>query len=218
MDRRKWKWLAVLAVLVAASLPLAVNAVSSRFSDVDDGNIFLADIEWMADSEVTRGCGGTEFCPKENVTREQMAAFMRRLSDYLTPEVTTISSSADSKLDLSDTQYVCKTLPWVPEHDFTMIMLANFSARLENSSGVAHLRATGAYRENGGAWLWFTPVFPNEVTVDPDEWFNITYQGHLDLNAGTSYEFSVLVQRPIFGGNLDPRLWECHMTLEYFPK
>lgn len=59
--------------------PIAVYA-SHQFGDVPNSNPFHADIDWLADAGVTKGCGGSNYCPKENVTREQMAAFMRRLS------------------------------------------------------------------------------------------------------------------------------------------
>ncbi len=71
----------VLAALVGAlvAVPIAVYA-SHQFTDVPNTNPFHADIDWLADAGVTKGCGGSSYCPKDNVTREQMAAFMRRLS------------------------------------------------------------------------------------------------------------------------------------------
>ena len=70
-----------LAGLVGAlvAVPIAVYA-SHQFTDVPNTNPFHADIDWLADAGVTKGCGGSSYCPKDNVTREQMAAFMRRLS------------------------------------------------------------------------------------------------------------------------------------------
>jgi hypothetical protein len=55
-----------------------------RFSDVPDSNVFHDDIGWMADNGVTLGCNpptNDQYCPSDNVTREQMAAFMRRLAE-----------------------------------------------------------------------------------------------------------------------------------------
>jgi hypothetical protein len=71
-----------LAGLVGAlvAVPIAVYA-SHQFTDVPNTNPFHADIDWLADAGVTKGCGGSSYCPKDNVTREQMAAFMRRLSE-----------------------------------------------------------------------------------------------------------------------------------------
>ncbi len=72
---------AVLGVLLL--VPATVWAVHS-FTDVPDDNVFHDDIAWLKDAAVTLGCNppdNTEFCPADGVTREQMAAFMRRLAE-----------------------------------------------------------------------------------------------------------------------------------------
>ncbi|MFN2486952.1 MAG: TolB family protein, partial [Acidimicrobiia bacterium] len=50
------------------------------FSD-DDGNPLEADIEWLFEQGITLGCGIDAFCPKDPVTREQMASFLVRALD-----------------------------------------------------------------------------------------------------------------------------------------
>jgi hypothetical protein len=47
------------------------------FAD-DDGSTFEGDIEWLATTGITKGCGGISFCPRDPVTRGQMAAFLTR--------------------------------------------------------------------------------------------------------------------------------------------
>jgi type VII secretion-associated serine protease mycosin len=47
------------------------------FTD-DETSIFEGDINRLAASGITGGCGGTSFCPGGVVTREQMAAFLHR--------------------------------------------------------------------------------------------------------------------------------------------
>jgi hypothetical protein len=47
------------------------------FTD-DETNEFEGNINRLAASGITAGCGGTRFCPMNVVTREQMAAFLRR--------------------------------------------------------------------------------------------------------------------------------------------
>ncbi len=77
--RRKWPLLSLAAlVIVAVSVP--ASATITRFTDVPDSNIFANDIKWMDENGITRGCGTDIFCPKDNVTREQMSAFMKRLA------------------------------------------------------------------------------------------------------------------------------------------
>ncbi|MEN8238772.1 MAG: S-layer homology domain-containing protein [Actinomycetota bacterium] len=55
-----------------------------RFVDVPATNIFFADIEWLADAGITKGCNppdNTKFCPDAPVKRGQMAAFIDRALD-----------------------------------------------------------------------------------------------------------------------------------------
>ena len=69
-------------------MPLSVYA-SHGFNDVESSHTFHADIAWLADAGVTRGCNppaNTEFCPEDPVTRAQMAAFMHRFAQYLDAE------------------------------------------------------------------------------------------------------------------------------------
>ena len=83
--RIKGTWLRYLAVILVTVLIAAPTAVwaSHGFNDVPDSNTFHSDIDWLADNGVTLGCNppsNDEFCPKDTVSREQMAAFMHRLS------------------------------------------------------------------------------------------------------------------------------------------
>ena len=66
------------AFLVRAfGFDVASSASGDSFVD-DDGTVFEADIETMAEVDVTSGCGQGLFCPQANVTREEMAAFLVR--------------------------------------------------------------------------------------------------------------------------------------------
>jgi hypothetical protein len=81
-SQRKWMLIAVAALAFNLGLATAVIA-GHRFGDVPNTNIFHNDITWLADNDITRGCNpptNTQFCPKDNVTREQMAAFIRRFA------------------------------------------------------------------------------------------------------------------------------------------
>ncbi len=77
MRRSRLAWVAVFATALIAT-PIVVLA-SHQFTDVPNTNIFHNDIAWIADAGVTLGCSTTEYCPKDPVTREQMAAFLHRL-------------------------------------------------------------------------------------------------------------------------------------------
>lgn len=76
--RRRLALPAVLAVLIA--LPAGIMVAGTQtFTDVPPSHPFYADIEALAASGVTSGCTATTYCPNNNVTRAQMAAFLNRL-------------------------------------------------------------------------------------------------------------------------------------------
>ncbi len=67
-----------MAAFLRRALPgLDDSGPVPNFTDIA-GSTFAADIEWLAATGVTRGCGTTRFCPNDSVTRGQMAAFLRR--------------------------------------------------------------------------------------------------------------------------------------------
>lgn len=56
------------------------RVIAPPFSDVTNST-FLDDIMWLSNERITLGCGGGKFCPKEEVTRAQMASFLARAFD-----------------------------------------------------------------------------------------------------------------------------------------
>lgn len=64
----------------AAFLARALNlpATSTDYFSDDDGSTFEADINALAEADITRGKGDGTFGPDESVTRGQMAAFLNR--------------------------------------------------------------------------------------------------------------------------------------------
>ena len=80
---RTWS-LRGLVVALAILVPATTFAIVSPFGDVDPSNTFYNNIVNMANSGITSGCGGGNFCPKDYVTREQMAAFLNRAAPRAT--------------------------------------------------------------------------------------------------------------------------------------
>jgi hypothetical protein len=77
------RWLIPLTLVMVLGIPISVIAAHA-FDDVPDSNTFHDAIGWLAENEITLGCNppsNTEFCPTDNVTRQQMAGFMRRLAE-----------------------------------------------------------------------------------------------------------------------------------------
>lgn len=87
---RRSRFVAFLSALVIASLVPAVpaSAAGGSFWD-DDNSVHEAGIEAIYAAGITKGCGDGKFCPKDPVTREQMAAFLARA---LKGKVTTLGT------------------------------------------------------------------------------------------------------------------------------
>jgi hypothetical protein len=69
-----------MAAFLVRALGYTAGAGSDRFVD-DNGSVFEADIERLAEAGVTLGCNPPDndmFCPNAPVTRGQMAAFLHR--------------------------------------------------------------------------------------------------------------------------------------------
>ena len=69
-----------MAAFLVRALDLTDNGGGNEFTD-DNDSIFEEDIAKLAAAGITAGCNppeNTEFCPTDRVTREQMAAFLRR--------------------------------------------------------------------------------------------------------------------------------------------
>jgi len=69
-----------MAAFLVRALGLTDDGGGNTFID-DDGSIFEADIAKLAATGITLGCNppvNNMFCPKNNVTRQQMAAFLHR--------------------------------------------------------------------------------------------------------------------------------------------
>ena len=86
-----------LAMLVALALiiPAAVYA-SHQFTDVPDSHTFHNAIDWMKDNNITVGCNppaNTRYCPDDNVSRGQMAAFMKRLAENNVVDAATLDGA-----------------------------------------------------------------------------------------------------------------------------
>jgi len=66
------------AVNVWYRLQMSPAPPTATFGDVPTNHPYFRAIEALASSGITGGCGGGNFCPSQNVTRGEMAAFLAR--------------------------------------------------------------------------------------------------------------------------------------------
>ncbi|HVR78341.1 MAG TPA: S-layer homology domain-containing protein [Acidimicrobiia bacterium] len=134
---------AIIAVLLAA--PTAVWA-AHQFTDVPDSHTFHNAIDWMKDNNITVGCnppGNTQYCPDDNVTRGQMAAFMKRLAENQVVDAATLQGVEVG--ELAQTVYTTR-LPG----PLDIPGVADFQSVLQ-----LNLRA-GSWLVMAKAWYWNT--------------------------------------------------------------
>ncbi|MGH8912725.1 MAG: S-layer homology domain-containing protein [Acidimicrobiia bacterium] len=101
-----------VSVTAAANGAYTVT-VSAGASFVDTaGSVFAADIDWLAESGITKGCNpptNNLFCPDDVVTRGQMAAFLHRAVPGLTVGAATDFSDDNGLIFESDIEWLSAT-------------------------------------------------------------------------------------------------------------
>lgn len=105
----------------------------------DDGSVHEGSIEWLADSGITKGCNGIQYCPEDTVTRGQMAAFLHRALGL--PDGTGNTYSDDnSSIFEAEIQALaeagiaepCAAGKYCPDAPMTREMMAVFLTRARN--------------------------------------------------------------------------------------
>lgn len=89
MPRKRWLALIAFAVALAIGVPVAW----ASFSDVSPSNPFYNDINAIQGAGITQGCGGGNFCPSANITREAEAAFVHRGGPRVAQSTTIVNNS-----------------------------------------------------------------------------------------------------------------------------
>lgn len=132
---------------------------ATHFSDVSS-SIFADDIAWLSAAGITKGCGSGRFCPNDPVTREQLAAFLRRALEHVVPtgsptHFSDVSSSTFADdiawLSASDITKGCAPGRFCPMDLVTREQMASFLARAlglkpippTGSTGVSNRTASG---------------------------------------------------------------------------
>ena len=104
------RWLPRLLLSLLALPPIA-HAQCAGFSDVPGvpfSDPTCQNVAWMKNRAITLGCAPTLYCPFESVNRLQMAAFMNRVGNVLTPDVQSVEETGGT-LNLGTISVICQT-------------------------------------------------------------------------------------------------------------
>lgn len=188
------------AAFAAASAAQA--APCGGFTDVDSADPtfgpFCANVEWMKNRAITVGCGGPLYCPADFVTRAQMAAFMNRLGDAVTPKVLTNTNAFGAyDLDTMETDpnaHLCKVGP-IAAADYPQraTIYAQFSGY---AAGALQMFGTTSMSQNGGPFARTAAGgIGMRTATSAAGWVNVTQTAAVDLAPNVAYEFAFLVLR-----------------------
>jgi hypothetical protein len=175
ISRRHLVFLLSAVVVLVVAIPLAVSAATSMFADVPDDHIFVDDINWMKTAGVTQGCGdGTNYCPQDDVTRGQMAAFMHRLATGRSVDAGTLGGKVPG-------DYVSGT-EWV-SLDYVFYSVKEYEERTVTvDCPGSKFPVSGGGTENGSHWS-MTESFPYFTTVNDRGW-KVTWQNQFAGHSG----------------------------------
>jgi len=113
------------------------SATPATFTDVPPQHLFFKEIEWLAASEITKGCSSTAFCPDEAVTRGQMAAFLTRALKLTAPSGANTFTDDEGSIFESDIEALyaagitvgCSPTKFCPDDPVTRGQMAAFLTR-----------------------------------------------------------------------------------------
>lgn len=184
------RFIALVVLALAASTAYAAPCVG--FADLDDSSPFCRNVEWIKNRKVTLGCTAANYCPNDNVSRLQMAAFMNRLGAALTPIVLR-AEILSGALDLDLLPVVCSTSDQTIA-DFPRRALVDASLSALAPAGV-DIALRGVYSINGGASWQPLAAVQSIAFVPASQWGQASDVGVLDLAVGQTVRFGVQVGR-----------------------
>ncbi len=156
----------LVAFFYGTGEPTPIPSGSDAFLDIA-GSVFKADIEWLADRQITTGCNPPAndlFCPYDDVTRGQMAAFLHRAMPQL-PEVRPAVDFADD-----DGSSFESDIEWLYSRGIaegtTATTYSPYDAITRGQMAAFLTRALG-YSDNGGGDLFIDDdASPFETEID----------------------------------------------------
>ena len=185
-------------VAVAASGPATAQSCVG-FTDVPGSDAFCPNVEWIRNRAITLGCTATAYCPSENVSRVQMAAFLNRMGTALTPVTLTPGTAAAAPVNLNAGPILCQTSAYAvtgfPRRAYVQ-GITNLSSPAP--SGVDVMAQVVMSTTGGTSWTpiantdQYATLYPgatpgNHVALAPFGW--------VDVNVGETVRFGLQVGR-----------------------
>jgi hypothetical protein len=178
------------------------------FNDVDAVASVCPDVEWIKNRGVTLGCAAGLYCPNNSVRRDQMAAFMNRLGEALTPQQLLVDASPGAA-DLDANTVVCQTANFAvtgyPRRAYLDLAFAGMAP------AAVDLAANLVMSTNSGASWTQVTTLANRGSVPANGWGNLANLGTQDLTVGQNVRFGVRLNR--VSGSADLSDSRCNLRV-----
>ncbi len=162
-------------VLAMVLLVPTIAVGSHDYVDVPDTNVFHEDISWLANAGVTLGCNpptNDRFCPDDPVTRQQMAAFVRRAAENQVVDAGMLDGmDSDDFLGAMDTAANSMLLAGMAKDDIRTLTFADVQA----------LQGPGVIPTPGNG-----PIASMDFAVPVDGMILVTYSASVQGIAGAT--------------------------------
>lgn len=221
---KRWLTKMAVAVVMAAAAGGAQAQPCAGFTDTLNDS-FCPNVEWLKNREITLGCTSvTLYCPGNNVTRLQMAAFMNRLGKALTPEV--VHRQASFGAQVLPGPFPAPAALRCISADSTAAAYPRQAVVNASLSGLADGNAAGfrafllVSTDSGANYTVFdgSLSLATRATAAPNAWANVALTEQLDLAVNTTYLFAIGVRRddvgPVTTGNFVES--RCQLTATIF--
>jgi hypothetical protein len=189
-------------MLCASASAGALAAPCAGFNDVDTANPLCGSVEWIRNRGITLGCTATAFCPNDNVTRLQMAAFLHRLGTALTPQQLVVEGVLPApQLDLDAAPVVCGTSSPFQVASYPRRAIIDLSVGAQAASALDVTAVPVVTFDNGATW---TPLatLAGRSSVAPGQWGHVAAVATRDLDVGQTVRFGARLSRAAGGGDL----------------
>ena len=201
----------IAKTVVAMSCLLSAGGASAQqcvgFNDVLAADSTCPAIEWIRNRGVTQGCvtgppPGPNYCPGDSVTRAQMALFMRRLGNSLTPEILYNQVAPAGGITLpgeppQPAQMNCFTADSTVATYPRQVLVTAALSGLADSNDVSW-RAFALMSTDAGA-TWTTLNGNNTVALragsGPGAWSTASVNERADLAPNVAYRFVIGTRR-----------------------
>jgi hypothetical protein len=210
--RVRYTGLALFFVLGLVDSPRA-DAQCAGFVDISSFG-GCPDILWLKNRQVTLGCSPTHYCPNDAVGRLQMAAFMNRVGNVLTPTVFSVEESGGT-LDVNLTHYLCQSGVLPPRNyarEVTGDASLSFEVTGQRDVGFSIVRSI----DGGATWQPFGsnhdfPVVPRG-TVGVRQHAHASAWTQYGPHPTFAYQYAVRVGGPAGSVNTISS-WTCHLQV-----